>query len=363
MGVRTRLDYEKRLRLFDEHCVRAALPLVSIPDIEKALLEFFDWAYLSGQPLDAGTKLLAAVGARWPHLHKTSLGLLLARARRALQGWARLDPPRTRLPLPWPVLSGLSVLLVLSGIWDFAMLILLAADAYLRPGELAMLTPDNVVRPRPSLGPIFQHAALLLFPYAEGIASKTHQFDDSVVLDSVGREWLTAGLLRLVARRAPRQALLDGRAPALRLALSRMASLLGLESWQLSPFVLRHTGPSHDHLSHLRSLPEIKHRGHWASDTSLRRYEKSSQVTARLESLPEKTLAFLQRADAEIPDLIGKKARPSDELPRLAARATGGKLLLSSSRSSAAVADSLALSASVAGVLKSGTSVMVPATT
>ena len=217
--------------------------------------------------------------------------------------------------------------MIINGLWDFAVLTLLAADAYLRPGELAMLTPDNVVRPRPALGPMFQHAALLLFPFAEGIASKTHQFDDSVVLDSVGREWLTAGLRLLVAQRAPRQALLVGGAPALRLAMSRVARLLGVESWNLSPYVLRHTGPSHDHLSHLRSLPEIKRRGRWASDTSLRRYEKSSQVTARLESLPVKTLAFLQLADFEIPTLIAKQSRPSVELMRRAASVTGLSLL------------------------------------
>lgn len=327
MGSLTLSDYAKRLKEFDDFCDRAACPLGSIPDIEKALLEFFDWAYLTGRPLDAGTKLLAAVGSRWPHLHKSSRGPLLARARRALQGWARLDPPRTRLPLPWPVLSGLAVLMIINGLWDFAVLTLLAADAYLRPGELAMLTPDNVVRPRPALGPMFQHAALLLFPFAEGIASKTHQFDDSVVLDSVGREWLTAGLRLLVAQRAPRQALLVGGAPALRLAMSRVARLLGVESWNLSPYVLRHTGPSHDHLSHLRSLPEIKRRGRWASDTSLRRYEKSSQVTARLESLPVKTLAFLQLADFEIPTLIAKQSRPSVELMRRAASVTGLSLL------------------------------------
>ena len=44
VGARTQSDYAKRLREFDDFCDRAAFPLVSIPDTEKALLEFFDWA-------------------------------------------------------------------------------------------------------------------------------------------------------------------------------------------------------------------------------------------------------------------------------------------------------------------------------
>ena len=149
--------------------------------------------------------------------------------------------------------------------------------------------------------------------------------------------------------------LLDGGAPALRLAMSRVARLLGLESWNLSPYVLRHTGPSHDHLSHLRSLPEIKRRGHWASDTSLRRYEKSSQVTARPESLPEKTLAFLQPADSEIPELIARQTRPSDELLRRAASATGhSRLPCRSSRSSVGAGVFQPPCVDVAGGPKSG---------
>ena len=39
------------------------------------------------------------------------------------------------------------------------------------------------------------------------------------------------------------------------------------------------------------------------------------------------TLAFLQLADLEVPGLIAMQIRPSDELLRRAARATGGRLL------------------------------------
>ena len=41
-----------------------------------------------------------------------------------------------------------------------------------------------------------------------------------------------------------------------------------------SLYRLRHGGASHDAAARLRSIVEIKRRGRWASDTSVRRYEK-----------------------------------------------------------------------------------------
>ena len=41
-----------------------------------------------------------------------------------------------------------------------------------------------------------------------------------------------------------------------------------------SLYRLRHGGASHDAAARLRSIAEIKRRGRWASDSSVRRYEK-----------------------------------------------------------------------------------------
>ena len=357
VGARTQSDYAKRLREFDDFCDRAALPLVSIPDIEKALPEFFDWAYLAGRPLDAGAKLLAAVGSRWPHLHRSSRGSLLARAKHALQGWARVDPPRTRLPLPWPVLSGLAVLMIINGFWDFALLILLAADAYLRPGELAMLTPDNVVRPRPALGPMFQHAALLLFQSAEGIASKTHQFDDPVVLDSVGRMAHGRADAPVVAPCASAGAA-RRRRPG-RLCGWRCLVWQGLSAWSRGTSRRMSSGTRGRATTTCRTSAPCRR----ASDEDIgprtlrcaatRRAARSQQGSSR--SPRRHWPAFLQLADFEVPELIAMQTRPSDELLRRAARATGGRLLHWPSRSSAVAAVFRLLCVGMVGGPKSGT--------
>ena len=112
VNLTTLRDYERRLNEFADFCKREGLQVLDVCSLELAMLTFFDQAYLAGRALDVGTKLVAAVGARWPALHRSGQVGLLPRARRALQGWARLDPPTSRHPLPWPVLELLATFLV-----------------------------------------------------------------------------------------------------------------------------------------------------------------------------------------------------------------------------------------------------------
>eukprot|EP00974_Lingulodinium_polyedra_P049928 4803186-Lingulodinium_polyedra.AAC.1 len=61
------------------------------------------------------------------------------RAQRALKGWARLEPPLSKWPLPWPVAAALIVLATLRNEWLLSMAILIGFQAYLRPSKLAAL--------------------------------------------------------------------------------------------------------------------------------------------------------------------------------------------------------------------------------
>ena len=84
---------------------------------------------------------------------------------------------------------------------DAALGALPGADAYLRPGELLSLVGRSAIAARPELGEAYRHVTIHLFPREGGVASKTHAFDNSVLLNSVGKEWLADAILRW-ARRA-----------------------------------------------------------------------------------------------------------------------------------------------------------------
>ena len=86
--------------------------------------------------------------------------------------------------------------------------------------------------------------------------------------------------------------------------LHALAEAWGLESWNITAYLLRHTGPSHDHLNQLRPLAEIKRRGRWCSDRSVKRYEKAGLVTGRLASVAPAVLQRMRECEQEVPLLV-----------------------------------------------------------
>ncbi len=59
-------------------------------------------------------------------------------------------------------------------------------------------------------------------------------------------------------------------------------------------YSLRHGGASHDMLNRIRPLEEIKKRGRWRSDASLRRYTKGTRVLSELKKVAPQTLTYGQ---------------------------------------------------------------------
>ena len=59
-----------------------------------------------------------------------------------------------------------------------------------------------------------------------------------------------------------------------------------------SPYQCRHAGPSRDRLMHLRSLAEVKKRGRWAADGSVRNYEKAGRVQEVLSKIDNKIVKY-----------------------------------------------------------------------
>ena len=61
---------------------------------------------------------------------------------------------------------------------------------------------------------------------------------------------------------------------------------MNLEKVVESPYQCRHGGPSRDRLVKLRTLAEIKKRGRWDTDSSVRIYEKAGRIQQTLRGVP-----------------------------------------------------------------------------
>ncbi|CAK0801682.1 unnamed protein product [Prorocentrum cordatum] len=275
---KTRQDYARRLERFDVFCKTHGLTTASDDELEEAVVEYMELQFSRGEPSNSGAKLLAAIGHRDPRLHHAGRLLKLPRVARALQGWRRLVPPLTRAPAPWAAVAAIAVALIYRGQRRAALGVVLAADAYLRPGELLTLRADHVVP-------------------EELQSTKTRGFNDSILLDSPARSFLGPLLEQVAFQSQPMELLFPWSGAAFDAMFKEAAALVGLESWELTPYILRHSGPSHDWLTKARSLEAIKRRGRWASDLSVRRYEKGSRVMRRLASLDRGRQLVLATAD------------------------------------------------------------------
>ena len=82
------------------------------------------------------------------------------------------------------------------------------------------------------------------------------------------------------------------------------AELVGLVVFNPTLYMVRHPGPSIDVAEKTRTLAEVKTRDRWASDTSVRRYEKHNQLTKQWHMLSAKAQQFSLSVLAHIPNLL-----------------------------------------------------------
>eukprot|EP00973_Karenia_brevis_P057612 8014226-Karenia_brevis.AAC.1 len=78
----------------------------------------------------------------------------------------------------------------------------------------------------------------------------------------------------------------------------------------VSLYVLRHTGTSADWLAQRRSLQEIKKRGRWVADSSVRRYEKGAKTMMLAHKLSNPLQTHLNRCEMMLPQVMLGHAVP-----------------------------------------------------
>ena len=146
--------------------------------------------------------------------------------------------------------------------------------------------------------------SLLCRPEAVGRSTKTGTFDDSAILDSEYLQDFGPLWNALVERRA-------GSDPLFRFTQESYSKVvkeafLAVGGAALTPvaYSCRHGGPAWDRYRKYRTVAEVKSRGRWLSDRSLRRYEKHSkpaQAMARISGISRRW----QKYHAECTERIG----------------------------------------------------------
>ena len=225
------------------------------------------------------------------HLH-------LPRVCRALKGWRRMSPQKTRRPLPWDVVAAIAWNLSAKSV-GMALNWLLMVDTYMRPSECLLLTTDQILPPT-KRWPMLR-AAVLLHPDQRGLSSKTGEMNESLI---VTRPWLSKALMKYVATRRSKGQLWDFNLVELRKAFLVAARNVGISKWDPCLYMARHTGASLDRLTGALPLTEVQKRGRWRADSSVRRYEKRALVQEVYNSLTDRERKVAYRKAAELEDVL-----------------------------------------------------------
>ncbi|CAE7463997.1 unnamed protein product [Symbiodinium sp. CCMP2592] len=266
---------ERYSKLWRRMCTAAGLSVTekySASDLVFAASQVLEDLFDEGEELSQGQYLIAAIQFYQPHLRGSRGGLDLA--KQTLAGWRRLDPPKSRLPLPWEVACLMAMEAVTRNMIEVALYILLAFVTYLRPGEVARLLVGGLV---PPIG-VVTAWSLILHPLEQGTPSKTGEFDETVLFDLSEIVWIAEQTFRLlkVGHRGTSEPLFSVDLETVRSFMQSVGSRYGMEAavGDPHPYRLRHGGPSRDILLGLRNLQEVQKRGRWRSFSSVRRYEK-----------------------------------------------------------------------------------------
>ena len=293
--------YTTAVERFETWARQRCLPFNDMRGADLALTLYFSERYLEGERPAAG--------------RYTRYGYLLLRtgcdgdrngdmpeSRRALQGWAHLDPGRSRDPLPDIVAHWIASWLVDQDELEAAFAVMLQYDTYGRPSEVLNLMRLDFTTPQPAAGPLFGNDwTVNLANSADGRTRKNGELDDSVRIGSPGRLWMRdVTQLYLKGCRGP------GRIFNLTLThyerlFRSAAKALDLAALKPCPHAVRHSGPSHDTWARTLQLSEVKKRGGWKHDKSVARYEKHAKLLRQLELMSSRAQTTALRATRALP--------------------------------------------------------------
>jgi len=289
----TREGYDNAIAVLLKRRNLAALPTED-KKLDAELVMHSDTLFLEGKGASTGQKLLAGVLYHRPQAQ-------IPRMKRALKGWRRLAPGKTRQPLPESVVSWIALKLLAAFGMEYALCWMIMVDGYLRPGEAVYLLVQNVVPP--SSG--FPRASLVLFRQEEGRRGKTGDQDESL---TIALQWLSDCLMALVRKRGKSGRIFQFSLAEMRNAFLCVCTDTTLATLQPALYMGRHSGAS---LDRHRGVPlaEVQKRGRWRSATSVRRYEKAPLLQRVLSALTEAEAATAKRAFVRLPMEMQKAAR------------------------------------------------------
>lgn len=308
VGAPTRRLYYRLWQEFIAFADLAGWLPLELERVDDNLTIVMDTWFFEGRDAEEGSKLIAAVKHAVPALRRHGT-MRLPRAERGLAAWRKISPGRQRVPLPWLAVAAMVcyVSTVLQRPWIGAKWLLMF-DTYLRPGEMDSLQVSQLVSP---CGLNNQGTygvwTVLLHPSDGGRPGKTGLLDETVIIDD---HRLNPLMHWLTQHRHLDEKIWPGDVRHEVKLFSDVAAALHLHHLKPCRYSLRHAGASHDFLSRRHGATDIKRRGRWHTDGSVRRYGKESLAMVGLHKVSRYVRIYGAKAARDLAGIIIGAADP-----------------------------------------------------
>ncbi|CAK9032346.1 Protein disulfide isomerase-like 2-1 [Durusdinium trenchii] len=161
--------------------------------VDTGLVKYFEMKFTEGEGSHVGDYALAALLDRHPEFGKNGFRKI-PHAWRALKGWRKLCPSRSRLAYPLPLWCGIAWRMIARGHLQKGVFNLLQLSTYHRPSTLLKLKKMGLVPPTSGVTGTW---SILTSLTETSDISKTGTKDDAVLLDSPFLDFIEPVLRRL----------------------------------------------------------------------------------------------------------------------------------------------------------------------
>ena len=264
-------------------------------DVDTALSGYFEERFFAGDHATRGMKIVASLMHNEPDYSKFGTSRL-PKTWKALKGWRKLTPGRSRRPEPLRVWAGLANAMARKGQVLAGFFVLLSVSTYFRPVTLLAVKPPFLVPPMGPRG----FWSILGHPIEANRPSKTGDSDIAVQLDSRWLQWATP-IFELLKAQPDHMRIWTFNYYEYYRAFKDAVGELGMD---LVPYQTRHSGASIDRYANERTALATKLRGGWASDASVKRYERHARLAQSASRHSSALDAYCRQCEGQLADIF-----------------------------------------------------------
>ena len=166
-------DYAKRVAKFKVFWGQLAPETQDGPVVDAALIGYLDHLFFQGEMPHVGEKILASIMALWPRFARHGV-CGLPRAFRAMKGWRKVCPAKSRSPLALCVWAALANEMTRNLDRLECLYMLLSLIGYFRPREGLSVKRKHLLAP---IRGVCSWWTIMLNPQEEGSVSKVARYE------------------------------------------------------------------------------------------------------------------------------------------------------------------------------------------